>query len=1025
MRNRSFQLIRTNPRLTTNIKLVVSSDYNLYLESFNSCSDLSKDKYKHYLLKTDSIFEHDFPKFYDGLSKTLAYTPYTFNDVHIMYNRYENQFDEMYFSGADEVEDRWYSEEFEYFAPLYVVKNNLPSNFIIMRVDNPVIYKKTGSDYTIDSLRNDNFKEEIVDKWKCVTVFDLSDNTNLGKFLKININDNSRFPEYSLFFDIKYNNFTKYSGMKYSDGIYTVANENMSDKLEKQNTHYDLEDYITKGFERNGIVYPYIFNLKFLYNDVPATPDKLLKYSMNRYYGFYTDSLELVKTITTYDLPELKTDIIIRNNIFLNQSGAYVVPFKNKTVDSDWVQYGDEIYEVRKQANGSYKIISDINLSGKNISEFNNGKSIIKNNNLTFSTPSYGMIDKYIDKDGNEELMFADLYLIEIDGVYHVLKNDYTKNIDGLNVSFTNNYRIHCDYNITSDNISLEYYKGGKAINYNDAENIYREDIKLIYDLDVLSNINTLNYYKRNDGFYKITNLIINNKPLTYKIYRVNFSDIKDFDYDRLNTSYSDFQYEKSYYTESNEERLNIVEYRDKSNPKKYKLNRVNEDGQYKKMVISSEYISDGDLYEIKDSIINKEKTMNSMWNKTQTINKWMYKDSLSHCDYPYKLNNSYDVGGIYNRTVNTDLNVANITQNNLDYFYRIGEFYGKDEKILINGLNTDNFNITGDTSDYDFLTGDFLNIDFNSGSLELIIGGKIKLEKNEDYLIKYTIDLSEGNKIDPNQEIFIGFSTDTFENQYINYKISETVTISFVEKSIGTDLIFIIRNFSKLIIKDFSVHKINKKYYYNQTSNIQTSLLSKYDSGNIDNRFNIDYYINSDIDYFDHFFNNIMYYDDYGYLKIKPYTKYSVFNGGTTTLPAKTIFNGIEYELYGVKDMILSDSINGKERVNTIIEDGGYKYNGYKMSVILSENYEYYKFKYNGKFNIIKRDWYSIGSRNDNVDEYILYSLNLNTDRTDCVYSIDWEIKQQEFDVQIDSIVDPSIPDSGSISITMTPLYQ
>lgn len=994
MKNRSFQLIRTNPRLTTNIKLVVSSDYNLYLESFNSCSDLSKDKYKHYLLKTDSIFEHDFPKFYDGLSKTLAYTPYTFNDAHIMYNRYENQFDEMYFSGADEVEDRWYSEEFEYFAPLYVVKNNLPSNFIIMRVDDPVIYKKTGTDYSIDSLRNDNFKEEIIDKWKCITVFDLSDNTNLGKFLKRNIDDNSRFPEYSLFFDIKYNNFTKYSGMKYNDGVYTVANENMSDKLEKQNTHYDLEEYVTKGFEKNGIVYPYIFNIKFLYNDIPATPDKLLKYSMNRYYGFYTDSLELVKTITTYDLPELKTDIIIRNNIFINQKGTYIVPFKNKIVDSDWIQYGDELYEVKKQANGSYKIISDIDLSGKNISEFNNGKTVIKNNNITFTTPSYGMIDKYIDKDGNDELMFADLYLIEIDGIYHVLKNNYIKVVDGLNVSFTNNYTIHCDYNITSDNISLEYYKGGKTINYNESENIYREDIKLVDDLDVLSNINIIDYYKRNNGFYKITNLIINNKPITYKIYRVNFSDIKDFDYDRVNTSYSDFQYEESYYTESNEERLNIIEYRDKSNPKKHKLNRVNEDGQYKKMVISSEYISDGDLYEIKDSLTNKEKTMNSMWNKTQTINKWVYKDSLSHCDYPYKLNNSYDVGGIYNRSVNTDLNVANITQKNLDYFYRIGDFYEKNDVKIIDGINFNNFDVIADQGVYDIKQEFIVEL---YGDKELILHGIPNLEINENYLVKFNIDLSEGSILYNNKDIFIGFSENTFDNQVIDYSISSEVSVSFVSKALSTELIFIIRNYSKVIIKNFTIYKIVNKYFYNQTSNIQTSLLNKYDLGDNDNRFNIDYYINSDIDYFDHFFNNIMYYDDYGYKKIKPYMKYSVFNGGTNTLPAKTIFNGIEYELYGVRDMILGDLVNGKERVNTIIENGGSKYNGYKMSVILSENYNYYKFKY-GANNSSDVVWNETQHYDNNINTNINFDFIWNKNVTNYAFLIHWELSAQGY---------------------------
>ena len=33
MINKSFQLLRTNPALTTNVKLVVGSDYKLYLES--------------------------------------------------------------------------------------------------------------------------------------------------------------------------------------------------------------------------------------------------------------------------------------------------------------------------------------------------------------------------------------------------------------------------------------------------------------------------------------------------------------------------------------------------------------------------------------------------------------------------------------------------------------------------------------------------------------------------------------------------------------------------------------------------------------------------------------------------------------------------------------------------------------------------------------------------------------------------------------------------------------------------------
>ena len=70
--------------------------------------------------------------------------------------------------------------------------------------------------------------------------------------------------------------------------------------------------------------------------------------------------------------------------------------------------------------------------------------------------------------------------------------------------------------------------------------------------LDILSNINIINYYKRDKGNYKMGNINEEGKkPLLYNIYRVNFSDIKDFDYDRLDTEYANFDYEKSNYVDT------------------------------------------------------------------------------------------------------------------------------------------------------------------------------------------------------------------------------------------------------------------------------------------------------------------------------------------------------------------------------------------------------------------------------------------------------------------------------------------
>jgi len=67
MIDRSFQLLRTNPRLTTNIKMVVSSDDKIYLESFNTNKQLSDQKYKHYQLDRQSTYEYSLTKFFDGL----------------------------------------------------------------------------------------------------------------------------------------------------------------------------------------------------------------------------------------------------------------------------------------------------------------------------------------------------------------------------------------------------------------------------------------------------------------------------------------------------------------------------------------------------------------------------------------------------------------------------------------------------------------------------------------------------------------------------------------------------------------------------------------------------------------------------------------------------------------------------------------------------------------------------------------------------------------------------------------------
>lgn len=901
--NKSFQLIRTNPKLTSNFKLVVSSDDKIYLESFNSCKELSDLKYKHKPLTKDDLLGDTLPGFYDGLPINLAFTTRTEYDVDVMYDNYESQFDNIYFSGADEIEDQWHIEEFDYLAPIYIKKNNLPEKFIILRVDDAAIYELQGESYKIGALTNSNFRTEILNKWKCISIFDLTPNSNIGKFLDNSINNNTQFSEFSFFLDMKTYNYSIFGGMDYNTGVYMTKSEYINDKLYYENLHFNLEEFVTNGFVRNNLIYPYILNMKFLFDDDPSTPEKFNKYSMNRYYGFYVDKFELVKSITTYDLPIIDNGLTIKNNIFLSGS-TLVNPFKNKSLKSGWIQLNNKIYQIVLLSDlKSYKIISDVDFTNYDVSNCNNNVCKINyTNGKNYITGSTSLnIDYHKNSDNVNDYMYADLYVIEINGIYHVLKSEktYVEASGSTDAYYKHVYYIQSDYAIISNTNELKYWKGG---------------IENIISTKIYDNINS---------------------PISYNIYRIKFTDIKDFDFDRINTKYSDFDYEKSTYVNTEELKLSATEYRDNSYPRRKKLHQKNENGQYKLMNISSEYSAGDETFELRfDGII-------PMWEKNQSISKWGYIGSISHCDYSYKLNNSLIVGGVYNRTTNTDIQISNVTEKSLDYFYRIGEFYGKSYDYIISGFTGDSHVINNWSGDMDRWSYSSYVIVDNFHEVNKPLTYNFNIERNKYYYVYLKLKITD---IDTN--FVVGISPSSFLNATTNVVGEETI-IEFIGQSQGTSLI-LKADYANVDFYDIVFKEIEDRYYLNQSTNIQTKLQEKFDTSI--NNFNLDYYIKSDFDYFDFFFNNIMYYQVNGVLLKKPYTKYSYFNGGDTDLPTTSLFKGIEYKLYRTEDMIynIKDKSNNRETIRNVITQGGEYYNGYKMSVILSENYNYVKYDKN-----------------------------------------------------------------------------
>ena len=69
----------------------------------------------------------------------------------------------------------------------------------------------------------------------------------------------------------------------------TDFGRNLLNYFDVDNTLTDFEEYVTLGYERNSIIYPYILNLEFLFED--SSDD----FEFNRYFGMYCNTVDLAE----------------------------------------------------------------------------------------------------------------------------------------------------------------------------------------------------------------------------------------------------------------------------------------------------------------------------------------------------------------------------------------------------------------------------------------------------------------------------------------------------------------------------------------------------------------------------------------------------------------------------------------------------------------------------------------------------------------------------------------------------------
>jgi hypothetical protein len=280
--NKSFALLRTNPKLTSNSKLLVNSNGDLFLSSFRANKELSKIEFQKYEIKSSGIYSIDIANFYKQLPLTQRYETLRASSDIALFSDYEFQYEDQYQYGAIQNITKLYDEQYKIFAPIWLEKQ-VPSKFVIYRIED-VDYN---TDYTENTTGQNSRILELLKNATIIKTFDLGKSSKIGEYLNTHVND-KRFPNSALTINFKEGSQSTFNGIDIVNGGFTVKTEQLDrDYVQVDYPEIFSNQTITNGFERNGIVSANIINLEFLFDDYTAE-----NYKIYRYFGIYADDID-------------------------------------------------------------------------------------------------------------------------------------------------------------------------------------------------------------------------------------------------------------------------------------------------------------------------------------------------------------------------------------------------------------------------------------------------------------------------------------------------------------------------------------------------------------------------------------------------------------------------------------------------------------------------------------------------------------------------------------------------------------
>ncbi len=282
----AFSLQRINPRLTGNIKLVVTAD-KLYLESINSTVALSRSIYKGMEYNVNNSFGQNVRKFTSEFTNLDDLFSPQDESLYAITNQLKDQYHQIYDYGCYSSEDKIVQSKFRFFAPLHitesdVIANDIPDRFIIYRIapiDPSITAVTKGAN---DSRYNEASRRhaEALTTGELVASFDMKRFSNVFKQLK------------DSYVEFNFEDNATISGLN----VLTGNNEKVNDKLDvdrlmaNERTFIEFENVITNLYHNNNLLYSNVINFEFCFDEELETS------KFWRYVGFYVKDNNVTKT---------------------------------------------------------------------------------------------------------------------------------------------------------------------------------------------------------------------------------------------------------------------------------------------------------------------------------------------------------------------------------------------------------------------------------------------------------------------------------------------------------------------------------------------------------------------------------------------------------------------------------------------------------------------------------------------------------------------------------------------------------